>query len=63
MNPGYAEKYGVDFKNIDYIIRGKIKTGADFITRPAPGLGSNAGGALEIVTNPYDVIIDSFIMP
>ncbi|MEA5095216.1 MAG: RHS repeat-associated core domain-containing protein [Sedimentibacter saalensis] len=63
LNPGYAEKYGVDFKNIDYIIRGKIKTGTDFITRPAPGLGSNAGGALEIVTNPYDVIIDFFIMP
>ena len=63
LSPGYAEKYGVDFKNVDYIIRGKIKSGVNFITRPAPGLGSNAGGGLEIVTNPNDVGIDSYIMP
>ena len=54
LSPGYAEKYGVDFKNVDYIIRGKIKSGVNFITRPAPGLGSNAGGGLGI---------DSYIMP
>lgn len=63
LSSGYAEKYGVDFKKVDYIIRGKIKPGTNFITRLAPGLGSNGGGGLEIVTDPYNVIIDSYIMP
>lgn len=63
LTPGYADKYGVDFKTIDYIIRGKLKPGANFITRLAPGLGNNKGGALEIVTNPNSVQIDSYFMP
>ena len=35
---------------------------ADFITRSAPGLGNNSGGAIEIVTNPNGVKLDSFNM-
>ncbi|MEN6411622.1 MAG: hypothetical protein ABFC84_02525 [Veillonellales bacterium] len=59
--PGYANKYGVDFSKVDYIIGGKIKK--PYITRSAPGLGENAGGALEVVTDPFGVELDFFYMP
>ena len=60
--PRYADKYGVDFKDTDYVIKGKLDPNADFITRSAPGLGNNSGGAIEIVTNPNGVKLDSFNM-
>jgi len=63
FNPGYANKYGVDFGNLDFVIGGKQSSGAPFITRPAPGLGNNAGGALEVVNSPYSVMLDYFYMP
>lgn len=62
LSPGYADKYGVDFKDTDYVIKGKLDSNADFITRSAPGLGNNSGGAIEIVTNPNSVKLDSFNM-
>lgn len=62
LSPGYADKYGVDFKDTDYVIKGKLDPNADFITRSAPGLGNNSGGAIEIVTNPNGVKLDSFNM-
>lgn len=62
MSPGYADKYGVDFKDTDYVIKGKLDQNADFITRSAPGLGNNSGGGIEIVTNPNGVKLDSFNM-
>ena len=62
LSPGYAYKYGVDFKDTDYVIKGKLDPNADFITRSAPGLGNNSGGAIEIVTNPNGVKLDSFNM-
>jgi hypothetical protein len=61
--PGYGDKYGVDFDDLDYIIGGKLKEGQPFITRPAPGLGNNTGGAIEAVTNPNAVKIEFFYMP
>jgi len=61
--PGYSDKYGVDFDELDYIIGGKLKEGEPFITRPAPGLGGNTGGAVEVVTNPNAVKLDFFYMP
>jgi len=63
LNPGYAEKYGVDFSKTDYIIGGRQMQGGHYITRPAPGLGNNAGGGLEIVNNPNSVRLDFFYMP
>ena len=63
LNPGYAERYGVDFNNVDYIIGGKLNPGSQYITRPAPTLGTNAGGNVEIVTNPNSVKLDFFYMP
>ena len=50
------------FKDTDYVIKGKLDPNADFITRSAPGLGNNSGGAIEIVTNPNGVKLDSFNM-
>lgn len=40
-----------------------MKNGSSYITRPAPGLGSNKGRAMEAVTNPNSVRLDFFHMP
>lgn len=63
LNPGYADRYGVDFSKIDFIIGGKVKPNSNIITRPAPGLGTNGGGAIEMVTDPNNVKLDFFYMP
>ena len=47
---------------MDYIIGGYVKKETKFITRPAPGLGSNSGGAIEIVTPPNSVELQYFYM-
>lgn len=48
---------------MDYVIGGKQMQGSQYITRPAPGLGNNVGGGLEIVNNPNSVRLDFFHMP
>ena len=63
LSPGYADKYGVAFDKLDYVITAHLKKGAAFITRVAPGLGTNSGGGIEVVVNPNSVIMDSFYMP
>ena len=63
LNPGYTNKYGVDFSKTDFIIGGKQVPGSPYITRPAPSLGKNAGGGIEIVNNPNSVMLDFFHMP
>lgn len=63
FTPGYGEKYGVDFESLDYVIGGSLQDGQPFITRPAPALGNNGGGAIEIVTKPGTVKLDYFYMP
>ena len=63
LNPGYTDRYGVDFSKVDYVIGGKQMLGTPYITRPAPALGSNIGGGLEIVNNPNSVSLDFFYMP
>ena len=62
LSPEYAERYGVDFSDMDYIIGGYVKEGSKFITRPAPGLGTNVGGAIEVVTPPNSVDLKYFYM-
>ena len=57
-----GKKCGVDFEQMDYIIGGYVKKGTKFITRPVPGLGSNSGGAIEIVTPPNSVELQYFHM-
>jgi RHS repeat-associated protein len=66
LTPGYANSVGaanLGTKSPDFILGGTVRPGADFITRPAPPFGGNAGGALEIVTQPGSVQIDFFHMP
>jgi hypothetical protein len=48
---------------VDWMMRARLKPGADFVTRPSPSLGSNPGGSLEVVTPPDAVLIDWFHMP
>ncbi len=62
LTVGYAEKYGVAFGQMDYIIGGYVKGGSKFITRPAPGMRTNVGGAIEIVTPPNSVDLQYFYM-
>jgi hypothetical protein len=50
--PGYVERYGIPEGNIsqfNFIERATMRPGSTFITRPAPGVGANGGGALEVV--------------
>lgn len=44
----------------DFIAAGTVKPGAEFITRAAPGVGSNLGGSIEVVVKPGDVTLKSF---
>jgi len=65
MSPGYAAKYGIPAENMafDFVETATLKSGASFITREAPGLGANAGGAIEVVVNPGGVNMTGFFMP
>ena len=65
LNPGYAGRYGIPPKNanFDFVITGRVKTGAPVITRSAPGIPPNPGGGVEGVINAGDLIMDSFVMP
>lgn len=60
LTKGYADKYGVDFTSMDFVQSGKLKTGTNFITRPAPALNGNKGGGIEVVTPPKTVKLNSF---
>jgi hypothetical protein len=42
---------------------GTVKPGANLITRPAPGIGTNVGGAMEAVVDPGGVKLKWFHMP
>ena len=64
LNPGYASRYGAGSYSgpPDFVIGGNLKPGKPFITRHAPGVGSNAGGALETVTRANGVHLNYFYM-
>jgi hypothetical protein len=65
LNPGYAGRYGIPSQNadFDFVITGRVRPGADIVTRSAPGIPPNSGGGGEAVINAGDLIIDSFYMP
>ena len=66
LTPGYANSVGaanLRANTPDFILGGNVNPGAGFITRYAPAYGSNAGGALEIVTQPGGVQTQFFHMP
>jgi hypothetical protein len=61
--PGFADGYGVPQQNInnaDFIEMGVVETGADFVTRPAPGIGANKGGRIEVVVAPNGVRLRAY---
>lgn len=39
---------------------GQLKPGSKFITEPAPSVGSNAGGGIEVVTQSNGIKIGTF---
>ena len=60
----FAEKYGIPAENLQsgaiFIETGTLKPGQPFITRPAPAVGTNKGGEIEVVTNPGAVKLETF---
>jgi len=62
--PGYADAMGLPASNSpEWIMGGTLRSGASAVTREAPGLGANEGGAQEVVTTPGGVKSDWFHMP
>jgi uncharacterized protein RhaS with RHS repeats len=62
-NPDYANKYGIPQQNVDnsdFIMTATLKPESKFITRPAPPVGENAGGGIEVVVPKGGVNINSF---
>ena len=50
--PNYGAKYGIPAENIEsanFIEQATLSEGSPFITRPAPGIGFNGGGGIEVV--------------
>jgi hypothetical protein len=64
LSPGYASRYGLPAENItnaNFIETATLKPGASFITRPAPGIGTNLGGGMEVVVSPGGVNVQTFV--
>ena len=62
-SPGYANRYGIPQENVDrsnFLMTARLKPGAEFVTRPAPGGGENLGGGIEVVVPPDAVDIQNF---
>lgn len=61
---GYAEMFGTAGTNqLDWVMGATLRTGTNFITRSAPALGNNPGGALEMVIEAGAAILRFFHMP
>ena len=61
--PGYGSRYGIPEENIhnfDFVEQGRVPAGTNFITRPAPGIGDNVGGGIEVVVPAGGVDLDWF---
>ncbi len=65
LSPGYAQHYGLPPQNatFDFVEVGVLRPGARFITRAAPGIGTNPGGGIEAVVDAGSVILKAFTMP
>jgi len=62
-SPGFASRYGIPESNVansDFIESAVLKPGTPFVTRPAPGVGSNLGGGVEVVVPEGGVTMCSF---
>ncbi len=61
--PGYAGRNGIPPSNVtnaNFIQSARLKPGTEFITRPAPPVGTNPGGGIEIVVPENGVSLESF---
>jgi RHS repeat-associated protein len=62
-SPGFALRYGMPAENIaaaDFIETATLRPGTPFVTRPAPGIGTNPGGGIEVVVPSSGVRLESF---
>jgi RHS repeat-associated protein len=62
-SPGYAAQMGLPDVAPDFVLGGTVSPSASVITNEAVGLGSNAGGAIQVVTSPGGVTNLWFHMP
>jgi RHS repeat-associated protein len=65
LTPGYAQRHGIPPANMskaNFIETATLKPGTPFVTRPAPGYGTNPGGGIEVVTPRGGVNMESFGM-
>jgi|GEM_PF-765415 len=63
MSSNYASNMGIpkgNINNANFISTGTLKNGGRFITRPAPAVGSNLGGGIEVVVPPGGVNMNTF---
>jgi hypothetical protein len=44
---------------MDFVETGHVREGVEFVTRPAPSVGDNSGGAIEVVVPKGGVVIES----
>jgi hypothetical protein len=59
----YPARYGIPPENVlraNFIEVGHLKPGTQFITRPAPPVGPNPGGGIEVVVPENGVILELF---
>ncbi len=69
LDTRFADQYGLPAGNTHqagyrfFVAAGTLGADADYVTRPAPGIGGNAGGAPELVVTPGDVSMRWFHMP
>jgi len=63
LSPDFAKRYGIppdNVSNADFIETAVLKPGTPFVTRPAPPIGPNPGGGIEVVVPPGGVELQSF---
>ncbi len=63
LGRGFAQRYGIPPENViaaDFIESGSLRPGTPFVTRPAPPVGPNPGGGIEVVVPPGGVALESF---
>lgn len=63
LSAGYAQRYGIpasNIKNANFIETATLKPGTPFVTRPAPAVGANKGGGIEVVVPESGVQMRAF---
>ncbi|GAB4187962.1 MAG: hypothetical protein Tsb002_13750 [Wenzhouxiangellaceae bacterium] len=63
LNVGYAQRYGIPPSNVanaSFIESATLMPGTPFVTRPAPAVGINRGGGIEVVVPENGVKMRAF---